>query len=176
MGYFFRPRFPHNVWKLDNPKLWEMLSKEMDAKKNKYSMAGNIVEGKDFAMWRWWGCFIHDPHYKDFIEKLFIVIHDPTCDDDYEGDTIWRRKFNDIYNKDGKKKVKGNGFNKVYSDAYTLPECNEAFNELIQLIKDGKDSDWLDDDYVDGGKKFKANLKQSLKYIMFSKWEDYEAY
>ena len=170
MGYFFRPRFPNSDYLHDNKELFLALAKEWDAKNNKYSFAGLIREGKEFAHWRWLGYFIHSEHYKDFIEKLFIVIHDPTCDNDYDGDTIWRRKFNDIYNKDGKKKVKGNGFNKVYSDAYTLPECNEAFQELKRLITSDESIDWETD------KEFLANLKQSLKYIMFSKWEDYEAY
>jgi hypothetical protein len=167
MGYFFRPRFPTVDW-VNNRQLWEMLSKEMDAKKNKYAFCPHGE--KEFAHWRWWGCFIHNPHYKDFIQRLFIVIHDPTCDNDYDGDSIWRRKFNDIHDRGGKKTVKGNGFNKTYSDAYTLPECNEAFNELKQLITTDESVDWETD------KEFLANLKQSLKYIMFSKWEDYEAY
>ena len=172
MGYFFRPRFPSVFW-IENRKLWSLLSKEMDAPNNKYSFAGSCREGKQFAHWRWWGCFIHDPHYKDFINKLFIVIKDPTCDSDYDGDCIWRRRFN-TDTKDGD--LVGECFNKKYSDGFTLLECNEAFQQLIQLIKDSKDSDWLEDNYMYSGKEFIANLKQSLKYIMLSKWEDYEAY
>jgi len=167
MGYFFRPRFPHNVWMLDNPKLWEMLSKEMDAKKNKYSFAGPIVKGKEFSMWRWWGHFIHQDHYKDFIERLFIVVPDPTEPDLYQGNTIWRRRFNTNIKDDN---IRGDAFNKKFINAFTLPECNEAFSELKQLIIEDTTIDWETD------KEFLANLKQSLKYIMFSKWEDYEAY
>lgn len=165
MGYFFRPRFPSVMWS-DNRKLWEMLSKEMDAKKNKYAICPHGDRG-EFAHWRWWGHFIHQDHYKDFIERLFIVVPDPTEPDLYEGDTIWRRRFNTNI-KDGN--IRGDAFNKKFIDAYTLQECNEAFSELKQLIIEDTTIDWETD------KEFIADLKQSLKYIMFSKWEDYEAY
>ena len=164
MGYFFRPRFP-SVWWADNRKLWEMLSKEMDAKKNKYAICPH--GDREFAHWRWWGHFIHQDHYKDFIERLFIVVPDPTEPDLYEGNTIWRRRFNTNI-KDGN--IRGDAFNKKFIDDYTLPECNEAFQELKQLIIEDTTIDWETD------KEFIADLKQSLKYIMFSKWEDNEAY
>lgn len=164
MGYFFRPRFPTVDW-LKNRQLWEMLSKEMDAKNNRYAFCPHGE--KEFAHWRFWGMFIHDAHYKDFINKLFYVVKDPTCDCEYNGTTIWRRRFN---TKIMNEKIVGEGFNHKYIDGYTLPECNEAFNELKELITSDETIDWETD------KEFMANLKQSLKYIMFSKWEDYEAY
>jgi len=175
MGYFFRPRFPNSDHLHDNKEVFLALAKIWDAPNNKYSFAGPVRKGKQFAMWRWWGYFIHsdlspgsDAHYKDFINKLFIVVKDPTCDSDYDGRCIWRRKFNLVV--DGWVQKKGDGFNKKYSDGFTLAECGEAFEELKQLIIDDKLQDWDED------KEFIANLKQSLKYIMFSKWEDYEAY
>lgn len=171
MGYFFRPRFPTVDW-VANRKLWEMLSKEMDAKKNKYAFCPHGE--KEFAHWRFWGYFIHDEHYKDFINKLFYVVKDPTCDDTYDGTTIWRRRFNRKLTGKGvggeDDIVRGDGFNKKWLDAYTLPECNEAFKELKQLVIDDTKINW------DEQEDFFADLKQSLKYIMFSKWEDYEAY
>ena len=170
MGYFFRPRFPNADYLYNNKELLLAFAKEWDAKNNRYSFAGCMWEGKLFAHWRFWGWFIHDPHYKDFIDRLFIVVKDPTEESDYEGDCIWRRRFNGIYNKDGKKKVKGNGFNKNYSDAYTLKECNKAFKILKQLVIEDKNTNYSDEP------EFFADLKQSLKYIMFSRWEDYEAY
>ena len=168
MGYFFRPRFPNSDHLHDNKEVFLALAKIWDAPNNKYSFAGPVRKGKQFAMWRWWGYFIHSDHYKDFINKLFIVVKDPTLmSSDYDGDCIWRRRFNTDC-KDGD--LVGECFNKKYSDGFTLPECNQAFQELKQLIIDDKDQDWDED------KEFIANLKQSLKYIMFSKWEEYSAH
>ena len=61
-------------------------------------------------------------------------------------------------------------FQQEILNAKLLPECDQAFQQLKQLIIDDEDIDWETD------KEFIANLKQSLKYIMLSKWEDYEAY
>ncbi len=116
MGVFFRPRFPA-VWKQDNPDLWKLFAKEMDANKNKYSFSGPLRKGKEFAYWRWWAWFVSIPIYKDFIKKLFIVYSDE------RGNTIWTR---------------------IYKD-FTIPECNELFNELKQLITDDPQIDWETD-------------------------------
>lgn len=174
MGYFFRPRFPNADYLYNNKQLFVALAKQWDAKKNKYSFAGGFRD-KEFAHWRFWGYFIHEPHYKDFIERLFIVVKDPTCDNTYDGTTIWRRRFNTKRTGAGvwggeENIFRGDGFNKKWLDAYTLPECNDAFQILKQLVIDDKKIDW------DEQEDFFADLKQSLKYIMFSKWEDYEAY
>ena len=150
MGVFFRPRFPA-VWKQNNPDLWKLFAKEMDANKNKYSFSGPLRKGKEFPYWRWWTWFVSMPLYKDFIKKLFIVHYDERWlseDGHYWGNTIWTR---------------------IYKD-FTMTECNELFNELKQLITDDPEIDWETD------KEFLSNLKQSLKYILFSKFNDYEAY
>jgi len=168
MGYFFRPRFPNGDYLYANHSLFLALAKQMDVKKNKYSFSGPIGgRDKEFAHWRFWGYFIHAEHYKDFIDKLFYVMKDPSCEDEYNGETIWRRRFNKkIY--DGN--MRGEGFNHTFIDGYTVPEINEAFAMLKHLVQTDTTIDW------DEQEDFFADLKQSLKYIMLSKWEDYEAY
>lgn len=161
MGYFFRPICPLKCY-AKNEKVLVMLAKKMDAPNNKYSLISR--KGKDFSMWRWWGCFIHDPHYKEFINKLFVVYHDPRRPtDDYNGRAIWRRRF-------GKK-----GFNKKYDDGFHQSDLNAVWVELIALVK--SDTQLWDPQpcSTEHMKEFVANLKQSLKFIMFSKYEDYEA-
>ena len=145
-----------------------MLAKNMDAPNNKYSLIcrGNGREEKQVAMWRWWGCFIHDPHYKEFINKLFVVYHDPrNPTDDYNGEPIWRRRFNEK----GK-----NAFNKKYDDEFHISDLTAVWKELIALVK--SDNKLWDPRQIEYMKEFVANLKQSLKFIMFSKYDDYHAY
>ena len=158
MGYFFRPLFPTYDPTPGEAAIMIAVAKHMDAPNNKYSLITR--EGKQFAMWRWWGCFVGDPHYKEFINKLFVVYHDPRDPtDDYNGDAIWRRRF-DSDRKDA--------FNKKYSDGFHQSDLNAVWAELIALVK--SHCDWAED------KEFVCNLKQSLKFIMFSKYEDYEAH
>jgi hypothetical protein len=93
-------------------------------------------------------------------------VKDPTCDCEYNGETIWRRRFNA---KIKDEKIVGDGFNHKCIDGCTLPECNQAFQELKQLITSDEMTDETDTEFM-------GTIKQSLKYIMFSRWEDYEAY
>lgn len=164
MGYFFRPLFPKVDW-VENRAVYEALAKTMDAKNNMFGLLP--YDDRDFAHWRTWGWMIHSDHYKEFIEKLFIVIPDPTEPDLYEGDTIWRIRFNYDYCPKGK--LVGKGFNHRYIDGFTFQEFNVAWSELIELAK--SDESWD----MDSPERIR-DLKQSLKYIMFSKWREYEAY
>tara|TARA_R110002110_G_C13197514_1_gene695042 strand:+ start:318 stop:806 length:489 start_codon:yes stop_codon:yes gene_type:complete len=162
MGYFFRPICPLAHY-AKNEEVLVMLAKNMDAPNNIYSLISH--EGRQDAMWRWWGCFVSDPHYKKFINKLFVVYHDPRHpDDDYNGATIWRRRF-------GKK-----GFNKKFDDGFGQSDLNVVWAELIALVKADRQL-WDPTTYSDEKtKEFVSNLKQSLKFIMFSKYDDYHAY
>ena len=159
MGYFFRPISPLPTYP-KNEEVLVMLAKNMDAPNNKYSLISH--EGKEDAMWRSWGCFIHDKHYEKFINKLFVVYHDPRDPtDDYNGSPIYRRRF------DYERK---NAFNMKYSSGgFHQSDLSAAWVELIALVKSDK-NEWAED------KEFVANLKQSLKFIMFSKYDDYHAY
>ena len=156
MGYFFRPLFPNVHW-IEHREVYEALARVMDAKKNMFGLLP--YDDRHFAHWRTWGWIIHGGNYREFIEKLFIVIPDPTEPDLYEGNTIWRLRFD----------RKGTGFNSKYDDGFTFPEFNEAWTELIALAKSDESID------MDTPERIK-DLKQSLKYIMFSKWREYEAY
>lgn len=170
MGYFFRPISPLACWP-KNEKVLVMLAKNMDAPNNKYSLISR--KGKDFAMWRCWGWFLHCKHYEKFINKLFVIYHDPRDPtDDYNGDPIYRRRF------DHERK---NAFNKKYSDGFDRTDLSAVWAELKDLVLSNGDyamienpDDIKGDPIVD--KEFIANLKQSLKFILFSKYEDYEAH
>ena len=171
MGYFFRPICPLPTYP-KNEEVLVMLAKNMDAPNNKYSLISH--EGKEDAMWRSWGCFIHDKHYEKFINKLFVVYHDPRDPtDDYNGSPIYRRRF------DYERKT---AFNMKYSSGgFHQSDLNAVWKELKELVLSNGDfammvnpEDRKGDPIVD--KEFIANLKQSLKFIMFSKYDDYHAY
>lgn len=171
MGYFFRPLFPKVDW-VEHRAVYEALARTMDAPKNMFGLLP--YDDRHFAHWRTWGWMVHSEHYKEFIEKLFIVIPDPTEPDLYEGDTIWRIRFNyetDPFTEveEDKEKLVGPCFNHRYSDGFTFQEFSEAWTELIALAKSDESTD------MDTPERIK-DLKQSLKYIMFSKWREYEAY
>lgn len=162
MGYFFRPLFlraNHTAVGSESAlEILRALAEHMDAPNNQYSLVGG--KGKQIATWRWWGCFIHDPHYKEFINKLFVVYHDPLEKSDYEGSALWRLRY------DPNRK---NAFNKKYSEGFTLKDFNRAWAELIALVKSSKENWSTEEGFV-------KNLKQSLRFIMFSEYQDYEAY
>ena len=166
MGYFFRPMFVKNELYEDDELLIKV-AKKLDAPNNQYGLT--IYDGRQFAMWRFWGNIIHCPLYEDFINKLFHIYHDPCEPDDYEGDCIWRVKFNDVRKINGEYQISGDGFNHKYCDAFTMSECMTAFNELWSLMVQ---EDWVDSN----DKEFRKDVAQSIQYIMLSKYRDYEAY
>ena len=104
-------------------------------------------------MWRYWGYFIHNEAYEPVVNQLFSIRHDNSLgavieDDDYNMDAIWVRK--DVPD--------------------TLKFCIDIFSELWDIIKADTSQGWSEE------AGFRKDLVDSIKFIVFSHYSDYEAH
>ena len=162
MGYFFRPRTEQIVNKASSfearKKICEVLQTLHPSPPNNQYTLSLTNKGDMFPMWRWWGNWLHDEEYYDFINKLFIVHKDEYSDNLYQlrhQDSEEFGSFTDNY------------------DGFNRDEFEIAWEELECVLRCTKDAECFQGV---GHQATMDDVKQSLEYIMLSGWDMYYAF
>ena len=151
MGYLFRPYIYSMVYEAQDKeggllKLMDKLQPYGSIYRLDYDALFQGYKNPDFKSI---GYFIHDPALQEWVKKVFTIITD-NPDNLYDGNTIWKRKYD-----------------------YDQPadELIEEFKEIwFQYGEEHTGWSW-DDGEVEGLK-----VKNQIEYIVKGPWDTWTAY